>query len=631
MINCHFLEIGLSDTPEHNILRTGSLIPGAKCSMKWYRRGKVTIQQWVIFGTLLLTLVLFITGRWRYDIVALIALLIVTLTGLIPVERTFSGFSNSAVITVAAVLVLSRGLQNSGIVEWIGQKLSLLRGGITVQLAALTVITTVLSAFMNNVGALALLMPVVLDLARKKKLPASALLMPIAFASLLGGMTTLIGTPPNIIASSFREQTGAEPFRMFDFSLVGVGVAGIGLLFIVLVGWRLIPLRRGTSGVGSLFEIENYITEVQVTEESGLAGKTLRAIGDFTKAQAIIIGLVRGRERRMEPSAHTVLQAEDILILSSDTKNIKKLVDASGLALVGSKQIGQADLESEDVAIMEMVIMPNSLMLGSTARSLNLRADYGVNLLAISRQGQVLRKRLDRIRFRTGDVLLMQSHVETLKETVDVLGCLPLAGRGLRIGQPRQILTALGIFVAALVLAALGFIAVQVAFVAAAVIMVITKIVSLREAYESIDWPIIILLGAMIPVGEALETTGGAQLIAGSLLNLANMMPPAGTLVITLVATMFLSDLVNNAAAVVLMAPIGIGVAHGMGVAVDPFLMAIAIGASCAFLTPIGHQSNTLVMGPGGYKFGDYWRMGLLLEIIVAVVAIPLILYFWPL
>lgn len=591
----------------------------------------MTIQQWVIFGTLLLTLVLFITGRWRYDIVALVALLIVTLTGLVPVERTFSGFSNPAVITVAAVLVLSRGLQNSGIVESIGQKLSLLKGGITVQLAALTLITMVLSAFMNNVGALALLMPVVLDLARKKEIPASALLMPIAFASLLGGMTTLIGTPPNIIASSFRQQTGTEPFGMFDFSLVGVGVAAAGLLFIVLLGWRLIPSRRSASGVGSLFEIENYITEVQVPDESDLAGKTLREIGDFTKAQAILIGLVRGRERRMEPSAHTVLQEGDILILSSDTGNIKKLVESSGLKLVGSKEIGKADLESEDVTMMEMVIMPDSLMLGGTARSLNLRANYGVNLLAISRQGQVLRNRLDRIRFRKGDVLLLQSHVETLKETVDVLGCLPLAGRGLRIGHPRQILMALGIFVTALLLAALGIVPVQVSFVAAAVVMVMAKIVSLRDAYESIDWPIIILLGAMIPVGEALETTGGAQLIAGSLLQTSNILSPAGTLVIALVATMFLSDLVNNAAAVVLMAPIGISVAQGMGVSVDPFLMAIAIGASCAFLTPIGHQSNTLVMGPGGYKFGDYWRMGLLLEIIVAAVAIPLILRFWPL
>ncbi len=591
----------------------------------------MTFEQWIIFGTLILTLVLFITGRWRYDIVALLALLIVTLTGLVPVENAFTGFSNPAVITVAAVLVLSRGLQNSGIVEWIGQWLARLKGGITIQLFALTGIITVLSAFMNNVGALALFLPVVLELARKKQLRASALLMPIAFASLLGGMTTLIGTPPNIIVSSFREQTGAEPFSMFDFSPVGVGIAVVGVIFISLVGWRLIPDRRGKASLTNLFEIENYVTEVRIPESSKLVGKSLREIPDFAKAETIIIGLVRNRERRLEPSARTILRAEDILILSSGTEKIKKLVEDAGLELVGSEKLGKSDLESEDISLVEAVVMPNSMMLGGTAHSLNLRAVYGVNLLAVSRQGEMFRQRLDRIRFRNGDVLLLQCHSEMLKETVETLGCLPLAGRGLRIGQTRKVLVALLIFGVALLASAFGFIPVQVSFVAAAVLMIMLRILTLGEAYQSIDWPIIILLGAMIPVGEALETTGGAQMLANSLLSLSGIMPVAGALVIALVATMFFSDLVNNAAAVVLMAPIGIRVAQGMGVSADPFLIAIAIGASCAFLTPIGHQSNTLVMGPGGYKFGDYWRMGLILEILVVVIAIPLILIFWPL
>ena len=591
----------------------------------------MTTAQWIIFGTLLLTLILFITGRWRYDVVALIALLVVTLTGLIPVEQVFSGFSNSAVVTVAAVLVLSRGLQNSGVVDLIGGWLSRLKGGITIQLAALTAIVAILSAFMNNVGALALLLPVVLQLARKKQIPASSLLMPVAFASLLGGMTTLIGTPPNIIAASFREQTGEVPFIMFDFTPVGGGVALAGLLFIVLIGWRLIPKRQGRDASDSLFEIENYITEVKVSEKSHLAGKRLREIGDFSKAEVLIIGLVRGGERRMEPSAYTKLQANDILIVSADTENIKKLAGTSGVELVGNEKINRQDLESDEVTLMEAVIMPNSMMAGGTARSLNMRSRYGVNLLAISRQGKLLRRRLDHIRFQVGDVVLLQSHAETMKKIVETLGCLPLAGRNLRIGQPRQIFLALAIFTAALVTAALGMIPVQVAFVAAVVLMVIVKLVSLADAYESVDWPIIILLGAMIPVGGALETTGGAQLVADSILRISNQMSPIITLIILLVATMFLSDLVNNAASIVLMAPIGISVAEGMGVSIDPFLMAISIGASCAFLTPIGHQSNTLVMGPGGYKFGDYWRIGLLLEGIVAIVAIPLILIFWPL
>lgn len=586
--------------------------------------------QWIIFGTLILTLILFITGKIRYDIVALIALLIVVITGLIPTDRAFIGFSNSAVITVAAVFILSRALQNSGVVDLIGQQLSKVQGGITLQLAALTGIITIFSAFMNNVGALALLLPVAIQLARKKNLSPSVYLMPIAFGSLLGGMTTLIGTPPNIIISSFREQAGLEPFRMFDFTFVGVGVAIAGIIYIVLVGWRLIPKRKGQAGAENLFDIEKYVTEVRITENSKLKGKRLSEFHTFVESDVMIIGLVRGDERRLAPSPQTMFAKDDVLILTIDTENLDNLISSSGVELVGSEKIGSDELESDEITLMETVITGNSMMIGGNARSLNLRKNYGVNLLAIARQGRRLRTRLDRIRFQSGDVLLLQGYSDTLKEVLATLGCLPLANRGLRLGQPRRIIFSLIIFISALLVSAIGLISVQVAFIAACVIMILSKLISLKDAYESIEWPIIILLGAMIPVGEALETTGGASLIANSVLNSAHLMPPEVTLIIMLVATMFLSDIINNAAAVVLMAPIGINIANGLGVSIDPFLMAIAIGASCAFLTPIGHQSNTLVMGPGGYKFGDYWKMGLILEIIVVLVSVPLILFFWP-
>jgi len=591
----------------------------------------MSLQQWIIFATLTLTLILFITGRWRYDVVALLALLIVALTGLIPVERAFTGFSNPAVITVAAVLVISSGLQNSGIVDLIGERLLRLKGGTIVQLAALTGIVTVFSAFMNNIGALALMMPVAIQVARKKGFPPSAFLMPLAFASLLGGMTTLIGTPPNIIIASFRAQTGTAPFAMFDFAPVGLGVALAGLLFIVLIGWRLIPKRRGQAAADDLFEIEKYITEVRLPEDSKLVGKRLPEINTFVENGVNILGLVRDGVRRMAPSPRTVFTRGDILILQIDAENLEALVAKARLELVGSERIISDDLQSDEVTLLEAVITANSLLVGETAFSLDLRRQHGVNLLAISRQGRRLRARLDRIRLRAGDVLLLQCHVQTAKDILTTLGCLPLAQRELRIGKPQQLIPPLAIFGAVLLLSAVGLIPVQVAFVAAVVIMIMAGFVSLREAYDSIDWPIIILLGAMIPVGEALETTGGAQLIANGLLHLSGQLPSSTVLIIVLVFTMFLSDLVNNAAAVVLTAPIGISVAQGLGASADPFLMAIAIGASCAFLTPIGHQSNTLVMGPGGYKFGDYWRMGLLLEVIVVLVAVPLIMFFWPL
>lgn len=590
----------------------------------------MTIDQWIIFGTLFLTLVLFISGRWRYDIVALIALLIVSISGIIPAEKTFSGFGNPAVITVAAVLVLSKGLQNSGIIDLIGQKLLGIKGGITAQLAVLTPLVAFMSAFMNNVGALALFLPVVLDLARKKNLQASSLLMPLAFASLLGGMTTLIGTPPNIIASTYRQQVTGEPFGMFDFTPVGLAVAVAGLLFIILIGWRLIPRRESKDIDPQLFDIENYITEVRIPPESKLVDKAIREIREFSQTSTTIISILRDNKQRMEPSPLTKLRAGDILVISADAAMIKQLVQLAGVVLVGSKEINQKNIEFDDLTLWEVVVAPNSMMIGGTVRSINLRAEHAVNLLAVSRQGIVLRTRMDNIHFKVGDVLLLQGHTSTFKETIDTLGCLPLAGRSLTIKPGRKFLPMLVIFMTALLISALGWLPIQISLTAAVVITVITKIVTLREAYAAIDWPILILLGAMIPVGEALETTGAAQLIANGLLNVSNHFPPVISLIIILVATMFLSDLINNAATVVLMAPIGISVATGMGVAIEPYLIAVAIGASCAFLTPIGHQCNTLVLGPGGYKFGDYWRMGIIVELIVVVVSIPLILLIWP-
>ncbi len=589
----------------------------------------MTIQQWTILGTLLVTLVLFITGRWRYDIVALLALLIVVLAGLVPVEQAFTGFSNPAVITVAAVLVISKGLQNSGLVEVIGQSVLKLKGGTSIQLLALTTIVAVFSAFMNNVGALALMLPVALQVSARKNQPASSLLMPLAFASLLGGMTTLIGTPPNIIASSFREQAAGSPFLMFDFSYVGVVVAICGILFISLLGWQLIPKRNSRTSNEQLFDIGEYITEVTVPSESTITGLRLREINLKLKTRINILGIVRKSERILEPSSMMKVRENDILIVSADTENLNKLISQSGVSLVGSKKIQRTDLETEEVRLVEAVIAPGSIMAGSTARSLNLRAQYGVNVLAIARQSNLMWTRLDSIRFRTGDVLLLQSHVETLKEVLAALGCLPLAERDIKLGQTRRLVLALVIFLSALIISALGILPVQITFVAAAVLMILTGLINLQEAYKAIDWPIIFLLGAMIPVGGALESTGTAQVIANGLLQIGDQFSSVFTLILVLVATMFLSDLVNNAASVVLMAPIGISIANGLGVSVDPFIIAIAIGASCAFLTPIGHQSNALVMGPGGYKFGDYWRLGLLVEIIVITVSIPLILLFW--
>ena len=590
------------------------------------------LEQYLVFAVLVVVLLLFAWGRWRYDLVAMVALLFLTLTGIVPTGDTFTGFSHPAVITVAAVLVLSRALMNAGIVDSIVRMMARINQHFLVQLATLVTAVTVCSAFMNNIGALALFLPVAIRMARRGKRSPSIFLMPLAFGSLLGGLMTQIGTPPNIIISLYRTESAAQvPFRMFDFAPVGAGIALVGIIFIIIIGWRLIPCRKGRLSQEELFEIESYLTEVYVPVGSKYAGKRLMDLGCAIDGDITVVGHVRNKKKLPFFSPYRVFDEGDNIIIKANTEDLKEFLSVTGLELTASRKLSAEDLSSDEISIVEAVVTTNSALERQTARSMNLRSVYGINLLGISREGAHLKTRPDRIRFRAGDVLLLQGRSEVLQEVMSSIGCLPLVERGLKLQQPQKIYFSLGVFFAALLAAATGFIPIQIAFMTAAVVMILSRIITLREIYDSIDWPIIVLLGAMIPVSKALETTGGAATIAELIYSAAGTLTPWVTLTLLLVITMLLSNVVNNAAAALLMAPIGISIAVGLDVSADPLLMAVAVGASCAFLTPIGHQSNTLVMGPGGYHFGDYWRMGLPLMVLVTIVAVPLIMTVWPL
>ncbi len=593
---------------------------------------QLTIDQVVVFAILLATLVLFVWGRWRYDLVALGALLLVFVAGLVPGDQVFQGFGHPAVITVAAVLVISRGLLNAGVIDILSRHLAKVGTRPISQVAALMAIVIVSSGFMNNVGALALLMPVAIWMSRRSGRSPSMLLMPLAFGSLVGGLITLIGTPPNIIIALFREQTGKPAFGMFDFTPVGAGVALAGMLFISLIGWRLTPRREGRSAPEELFEIDRYISEVMIPEDSEFVGQTVFHLTSSMEkeTEATVVDLVRDGRHLPAPSWYEILKAGDILMVEAVPEDLKTLIDGLGLKLAESKSNPKATLKSEDVHLMEAVVGVESSLAGKSAANLHLRRNYGVNLLAIARRGRRLQRRLGQTQLIIGDILLLQGSENALQVLLKEFKCLPLAERGLRIGQPTQVAAAVGIFAGAMLLSTFDVLPVQVAFVAAAVVMILAGLVPLKEIYESIDWPIIVLLGAMFPLGHALESTGGAGLIAAKLLILSGHLPPMGTVAVLLVGTMLLSNVVNNAAAAVLMAPIAITLAEGMAVSADPLLMAVAVGSSCAFLTPVGHQSNALVMAPGGYRFGDYWHLGLPLSLVVIVVAVPLVLFFWP-
>lgn len=584
-----------------------------------------------VFTVLLAALVLFIWDRWRYDVVALLALLALAIPEIVPRDEVFSGFGHPAVITVAAVLIVGRGLTSSGVVEVLSRVLFRVGNRPTLQILALCVLCAVCSAFMNNVGALALLMPVTLQMARRTNTSPSLLLMPLAFASLLGGMTTLIGTPPNIIIGAFRTEVQGEPFGLFDYTPVGFGIMLLGLAFIALVGWRFLPLRQSQASTEEMFEVGDYTTEVVVPQGSLLDGRPLSHLQQLSGVDAVAATILRGEQKTFAPNRNFLLQGGDSIIVEVDPKELRDLVQATGLEVESHRNLGTEELQDEEADLFEVVVAPGGRLVGQTPSSLELRAHHGLNLLAVSRHGARIRKRLRNLAFKAGDVLLLQSANPGYHETLATLGALPLAPRPLQLGKtPQRIALAVLIFGAALATLVLGWLPAQTAFTAAAVAMVMTRLVTLRDAYRNIEWPVIVLLGAMIPVGHALEASGGAATIARQLGVVAAAVPLPVTVAFILVVTMFLSDVMNNAATAVIMAPISVSVAGALGAAPDPFLMAVAVGASCAFLTPIGHQSNTLVMGPGGYRFGDYWRLGLPLEILIVILGVPLLLWVWP-
>ena len=600
---------------------------------------------------------MFLWGRWRHDIVALASLLACVFAGLVPVREAFAGFGHPAVITVACVLVLSRGLKDTGAVDVIAQRVLPRSAGPTLSIAALAGLGAILSAFMNNVGAMALLMPVAVQVAAKHELPPGKVLMPLAFSTILGGMTTLIGTPPNLIVSGFRAEAGMGSFAMFDFTPVGIAVAGAGVVFAALLGPRIVPERQG-AGAAS-FDTGTYLTEARVTEDGKAAGKTLREVEHtLEEADAQIVGMVRNEFRVFSPNPGRVLRTGDILLIQAEPESLASALSSLGLKLeedvprrsegeeddgkspavvdgVGDGAQGAPDdtkeIESEEVELQELVTLTDSRLIGYSASSIKIRSRYGINLLAISRQGKRSIKRLRYTSVLAGDVLLMQGPPEALSGFASEFGCVPLAKRSIHIPDKGQAAIATTIMAMAIAASAFGLLPAAISFAAGVLAFMALRVVPPRKVYEVIDWSVIVLLGALIPVALSLVSTGAADLLAQVLLEDVAQGHPVIALTLILIVTMTLSDFMNNAATAAMMCPISISAAGQLGVSADSFLMAVGIGASCAFLTPIGHQNNTLILGPGGFRFGDYWRLGLPMEIVVVVIGVPMLLLVWPL
>ena len=592
----------------------------------------MTLNQIILFLLFGLVFVMLIWGRLRYDIVAFSALLVAVVLGVIPSSEAFAGFGHPATLVVALVLVVSAGLVRSGAVFLITRTLINASRSLGGHIALMGFVGGVLSAFMNNVAALALLMPVDIQTARKAKRAVGLSLMPLSFATILGGMVTLIGTPPNIIIAAIREQELGEPFKMFDFAPVGGVAALAGLLFVSLVGWRLIPQRDAKTKSEGFGDIGQFIAELTVPEGSKYIDQRLQSLyGTAEKNDVAILGLLRDGKKRYGTAATTELKAGDALILEATPEALDEFRTAVQLDFSDTARHDILTTDSDGLTMLECVVSDTARVNGRSAQAVGLAWRQRSVLMGISRQGKRITKQLRKTILRPGDILLILVPQETADDVISWLGCLPLADRGLQVTADHKVWLAIGLFAVAVFAASVGLVYLPIALGFVVIAYVLTGIIPLHQLYSHIEWPVVVLLGSMIPLGAALQSSGGTELIARTLVDLTQGMAPWMILTILMVTTMTLSDVLNNTATTIVAAPISIQMAQSLGVNPDPFLMAVAISASAAFLTPIGHKNNTLILGPGGYSFGDYWRLGLPLEILIVAVSIPAILVFWPL
>nr|WP_267886027.1 SLC13 family permease [Ensifer aridi] len=590
----------------------------------------MTAEQALSFFVLGTMMVFFIWDRFRYDIVACSALMLSVALGIVPFDRAFDGFSDDIVIIVGSALIVSAGVARSGAVDAAIQRFLPNVQSVRAQLALLVVTVTVLSAFIKNIGALAIMIPVAFQFARRSNVQPSVFLMPMAFGSLIGGLMTQVGTSPNVVVSRMREDLTGESFTMFDFTPVGATLAVVGSLFLLLA-YRLVPERKSQQvALHEAIEITDYTSEAVVPAGSPVIGKPLSNLVKIGDGGAVVLAVFR-RGTHLAPLPDVVIELDDILLLEGGPAALDRIVSQAKLKISGDRSPTPNESARAEIEAIEAVIATGSPLIGMSAQRLALFNTYNVNLLAVSRQGERLKQRLGRIRLQAGDIVVLQGTRRELPSFLQDFGCLPLAQREILLGTIRRATVPLLLLGAAMGATAVGVVPIPVAFFAAALAMVIFRVIPLREVYRAVDGPILVMLAALIPVSDTLRTTGGSDLIAGWLSGIAAGLPPAGALALILIAAMAVTPFLNNAATVLVMAPIAASFATALDYRPDAFLMAVAIGAGSDFLTPIGHQCNTLVMGPGGYRFSDYPRLGLPLSIVIVIVAVPALMWVWPL
>nr|WP_314527526.1 SLC13 family permease [uncultured Brevundimonas sp.] len=591
----------------------------------------MTLQQGLAFGLIALTIGAFVWGRFRFDLVAVVALVAGLAVGVIPAEAAFDGFKNDVTVIIACALIVSAAFARSGIVELAMRRVLPLLKTERSQVPVLTTAVTVLSMATKNVGALAIMMPVALQVARRTGSAPSRLLMPMAFGAMAGGMVTLVGTAPNIIVSEVRQQIVGEPFAMYDFAPVGLAITAMALAFLA-VGYRILPKdRRGATQMNAALAANAYATEVIAPEDWVQETMTVSALAACGEGDVRIMALLRAGKRRPSPRGNVVVRPGDVLLVEGEQQALQEFIARSKLKLIREDRPIAMENAAEEIAVVEAVIGRNSPLQGQSVKQSDLYGRHGINLLGVSRSGYELTQHLRTAKLAPGDIVLLQGAEQSLPTALQALDLLPLAEREVRLGSTKKRFLPAAVLAVAMILVGFGLVPVAVAFFGAAVVIVALGGLKMREAYAALDGPLLVLIAALIPVSDAIQQTGGSDLIAGLLRHVFNGLPGLVAVAGVLLASMAVTPFLNNAATVLIVAPIGATLARQLGFNADPFLMAVAVGAACDFLTPIGHQCNTLVMGPGGYRFADYPRLGAPLSVLVLLVAPPLILLFWPL
>ncbi len=591
----------------------------------------MTLQQGLAFGLVGLTIVAFVWGRFRYDLVAVTALLAGLAIGVVPAERAFDGFRNDVTVIIACALIVSAAFARSGIVELVLRRILPLLKTERSQVPVLTAVVTLLSMATKNVGALAIMLPVAQQVARKTGTAPSRLLMPMAFGAMIGGLVTLVGTAPNIIVSEVRQQILGEPFGMYDFAPVGLVITGLSLAFLAF-GYRLLPKERsGTLNLDAALSAKLYLTEASIPDDWSFGKMRLGRLLAMAEDGAVVMGMLRDGRRRPSPHLNTVLKPGDILLLEGEQQALNAFVQRAKLSLTRKDHPVTMEEPTEEVRAVEAVVGPDSPLIGRSAQGAQIHTELGVNVLGVSRAGYRMTQHLRSLRFRAGDILLLQGGERNIPAALQALGCLPLIERDVRLGGPRRLFAPAIVLTLAMVMVAFQLVPVAVAFFGAAVIIVLIGGLRMREAYGALDGPLLVLIAALIPVSDAIQRTGGSDLIAGWLSGAFGDLPGIVAIGGVMLAAMIVTPFLNNAATVLIMAPIGATLAGKLGFRPDAFLMAVAVGAACDFLTPIGHQCNTMVMAPGGYRFADYPRLGAPLSLMVLLIGPLLISFFWPL